>query len=94
MNVDTFGLILIFISGCYIYFWPSRIAFRKDNPYKQIIILINLFFGWTFLVWFILLIYVYFPKEKTLLDPILDPSGTLSAKKIGKRISDFKRASK
>jgi hypothetical protein len=40
------------------------------------------------------LIYVYFPKEKTLLDPILDPSGTLSAKKIGKRISDFKRASK
>ena len=53
-------------------------------------LLVNLFFGWTFVVWFILLIYVYFPKEKTILDPLIDPSGTMSAKKYGDRINDLK----
>ena len=84
------GIILIALLGIYIYFWPTRIAFKNNNAFKGIVLLVNLFFGWTFIVWFILLLYVYFPKEKTILDPLIDPSGTMSAKKYGNRINDLK----
>lgn len=87
------GIALIGIIVLYIYFWPTRIAFKNNNPFKGIVLLVNLFFGWTFVVWFILLIYVYFPKEKTILDPLIDPSGTMSAKKYGNRINDLKTSS-
>ena len=84
------GIALIGIIGFYIYFWPTRIAFKNNNPFKGIILLVNIFFGWTFVVWFILLIYVYFPNKKTILDPIIDPSGTRSFKDYGNRMKDFK----
>ena len=87
------GIALIGIIVLYIYFWPTRIAFKNNNPFKVIVLLVNLFFGWTFIVWFILLIYVYFPKDKTILDPLIDPSGTMSAKKYGNRINDLKTSS-
>jgi hypothetical protein len=87
------GIALIGIIVLYIYFWPTRIAFKNNNPFKVIVLLVNLFFAWTFIVWFILLIYVYFPKEKTILDPLIDPSGTMSAKKYGNRINDLKTSS-
>jgi hypothetical protein len=84
------GIAFIGIIVLYIYFWPTRIAFKNNNAFKGIVLLVNLFFGWTFIVWFILLLYVYFPKEKTILDPLIDPSGTMSAKKYGNRINDLK----
>jgi hypothetical protein len=87
---DIIGISLIGLIIIYIYLWPARIAFKKNNPFKVIILLVNIFFGWTFVVWFILLIYVYFPNKKTILDPIIDPSGTMSAKDYGNRINDLK----
>lgn len=93
MNNETLNIltaILIGVIGIYIYFWPTRVAFKKNNPFKIIILIVNIFFGWTFVVWFILLIYVYFPSKKTILDPIIDPSGTMSAKDYGNRINDLK----
>ena len=87
---DIIGFALIGVIIIYIYLWPARVAFKKNNPFKRIILLVNIFFGWTFVVWFILLIYVYFPNKKTILDPIIDPSGTMSAKDYGNRINDLK----
>ena len=84
------GIALLGIIVLYIYFWPTRIAFKNNNSFKGIVLIVNLFFGWTFVVWFILLIYVYFPNKKTILDPIIDPSGTMSAKDYGNRINDLK----
>lgn len=93
MDNETLNIltaVLIGVIGIYIYFWPTRVAFKKNNPFKIIILIVNIFFGWTFVVWFILLIYVYFPSKKTILDPIIDPSGTMSAKDYGNRINDLK----
>ena len=92
-GIDTPLLIALAFLGLVVYFWPSRVAFKKNNPFKTIILIINLFFGWTFLVWVGLLIYVYFPARKTILDPIIDPSGTMSAKEYGRRINDLKNNS-
>jgi len=89
-DIDTPLIIALLLLGLVIYFWPSRVAFNKNHPFKNIILIINLFFGWTFLVWVGLLIYVYFPARKTILDPIIDPSGTMSAKEYGKRINNLK----
>ena len=63
---DIIGISLVGLIIIYIYLWPARIAFKKNNPFKVIILLVNIFFGWTFVVWFILLIYVYFPNKKTI----------------------------
>ena len=93
MDNETLNIltaVLIGVIGIYIYFWTTRVAFKKNNPFKIIILIVNIFFGWTFVVWFILLIYVYFPSKKTILDPIIDPSGTMSAKDYGNRINDLK----
>ena len=87
---DIIGISLIGLIIIYIYLWPARIAFKKNNPFKVIILLVNIVFAWTFVVWIILLIYVYFPNKKTILDPIIDPSGTMSAKDYGNRINDLK----
>ena len=89
-DIDTPLIIALLLLGLVIYFWPSRVAFSKNHPFKNIILIVNLFFGWTFLVWVGLLIYVYFPARKTILDPIIDPSGTMSAKEYGKRINNLK----
>ena len=86
-------IIAIAIIGLYLYFLPSQVAFNKNNPFKNIILIINLFFGWTFLVWVGLLIYVYFPARKTILDPLIDPSGTMSAKEYGNRFNDLRNNS-
>ena len=82
--------ILFVVIAIYIYFWPTRVAFKKNNPFKIIILIVNIFFAWTVVAWAILLIYVYFPSKKTILDPIIDPSGTMSAKDYGNRINDLK----
>ena len=82
--------ILFVVIAIYIYFWPTRVAFKKNNPFKIIILIVNIFFAWTVVAWSILLIYVYFPSKKTILDPIIDPSGTMSAKDYGNRINDLK----
>jgi hypothetical protein len=83
-------LMLIGFIGVIVAFIPTYIAFGRKNPYKWIILIINIFIGWTGIGWLILLIYTLFPKKRTIVDPILDPTGTMSAKAYGDRMNDFK----
>jgi len=88
------GSVLIFmligLIGVIVAFIPTYIAFGRKNPYKWIILIINIFIGWTGIGWVILLIYTLFPKRRTIVDPILDPTGTMSAKDYGDRMNDYK----
>ena len=43
--------------GMVIYFIPSIIAFRRDAASRWVIFLVNVFFGWTLLIWIIILIW-------------------------------------
>ena len=45
---------LIFIVVILLYLIPSYLAFRHESRIKWFILLANLFFGWTLLVWLIL----------------------------------------
>ena len=45
---------LIFIVVVLLYLLPSYLAFRHESRIKWFILLANLFFGWTLLVWLIL----------------------------------------
>lgn len=50
------GMAALFI-GFPIYFLPSYIAGKKAHPKRRKILLINILFGWTGIVWAILLIW-------------------------------------
>lgn len=43
--------------GMVIYFIPSIIAFRRDAASRWVIFLVNVFLGWTLLIWIIILIW-------------------------------------
>ncbi len=62
--MDDFGGIVL-ILGCIIggaaglalYFLPSIIGFRKNQPNKVSILLLNLFLGWSLVGWVISLVW-------------------------------------
>jgi hypothetical protein len=56
------GIVLL-ILAILIYFLPSIIAFWLDHKYAVSIFVINLFFGWTLIVWVICLAVAFFPTE-------------------------------
>ena len=47
---------LIFIVVILLYLIPSYLAFRHESRIKWLILLANLFFGWTLFAWFLLLL--------------------------------------
>lgn len=65
--------------GIIVAFIPTYIVFGRKNPYKWIILILNMFIGWTGIGWLILLLYTLFPKKRTIVDPILDPTGTVTS---------------
>lgn len=48
-------LLLFFVVGAAFYFLPSIVALIKKAPSKISVIIINLFFGWTFVGWVVAL---------------------------------------
>jgi len=62
---------LIILVIAVLYFVPTVIAFRRNHAYKNIILVINLIFGWTGAGWAIAAIWAVFPSEKSLIDPVL-----------------------
>jgi len=74
-NSSIIGIAFLCIIGLGIYLLPSIISFIRGNSYSVIILLVNIFFAWTLVVWVILLIYTVFPKNKSLISPIISPTG-------------------
>ena len=50
-------VILAGIIGFILYFVPTIVAFKRKTASKWAIFLVNLFFGWTLLVWIVTLIW-------------------------------------
>ena len=49
--------IIISLGLLIIYFIPTVIAFKRTAASKWAIFLVNLFFGWTLLIWIVALIW-------------------------------------
>ena len=50
-------MIIAAFIGIIIHFIPTIIAFKRDAASRWIIFLVNLFFGWTVVVWLVALIW-------------------------------------
>lgn len=57
--MDAIQAIIILLIGFYIYFCPTVIAFNRKIGSSMTILLLNLFFGWTIIMWFVLLIIAF-----------------------------------
>jgi hypothetical protein len=88
---DTFLLIILGLFALGIYLLPSVIAFCRGNSYAAIILLINIFFGWTLIVWVVLFVLAVFPKDKSLISPIISPTGNQTmGEHVGNTINEAK----
>jgi len=56
-------MVVAFI-GLIIYFIPSLVAFKRDAASRWGIFIVNLFFGWTLLIWIIALIWACEGRRK------------------------------
>ncbi len=50
------AIIAVFI-GIIIHFIPAIIAFKRGAASRWVIFLVNLFLGWTFIIWLVALIW-------------------------------------
>lgn len=55
-------MIVWVIVGIVVYFLPTFIAFGRKHPSRIVILLINLFLGWSVLGWLVALIWSFFDK--------------------------------
>lgn len=58
----TFAAILVLILGFFVYFAPSCIAFARGHRNLVPLALLNIVFGWTFIFWFVCLIWALWSK--------------------------------
>jgi len=94
MNVIYIVLIIIgVILGVAIYLLPTLFAFSRKHDYKWIILIINVLFGATILAWVIVLIWAVWPTKKTLIDPVINPTGGYDDAYLGKRAGTYKKYS-
>jgi len=54
--VKGISVLLTILICTALYLLPTIIAFRKGNANKNVVLLLNIFFGWTLLVWVIALL--------------------------------------
>ncbi len=55
--ISIIAVTLTSIIGLIIYFVPSIVAFRRETVSRWGIFFVNLFFGWTLLIWVVALIW-------------------------------------
>lgn len=58
------GIILAVVIGLAVYFLPTIVGFKKGQPNKVAILLLNLFLGWSFIGWIVALVWAV-KKEQT-----------------------------
>ncbi len=68
--MDLFATLIIVGTLNALYFLPSIIARKKTNDFK--VMLVNLFFGWTFIGWVIALVMATNSSDKIDLVKILE----------------------
>jgi hypothetical protein len=57
-----FGTVLLLLLG--IHFLPSFVAFIREQRHAVLILVLNIFFGWTIIGWLVLLIWAAVGEEK------------------------------
>lgn len=65
------GLGLAGIFVLIVYMLPGIIALVRGHSYAWVILAVNLFAGWTGVIWIAMLVWAVWPKEKSLIDPLV-----------------------
>jgi hypothetical protein len=76
-----------------LFFYPSLIAYKRGHAYKNIILVINLVFGFTGIGWALAMIWAIFPSEKSLIDPVVGNPTGLGRRNAGDTIGSAKQGS-
>jgi len=61
--MTTAGTSLILVLAAAIYLAPCIISDKRNHPARTAILLVNIFLGWTLIIWLVCLIWAYSGKE-------------------------------
>jgi hypothetical protein len=67
MDTVVFQVFLAILAICgvlYLYFIPFAIAYARRHKYTKTVFLLNLLFGWTGIVWIVLLVWSFKGKKR------------------------------
>ena len=61
---SAFVWFLIWIAALLINFLPSFVAFAREHESRVLLLVLNIFFGWTGVGWIVLLIWAFAGKKE------------------------------
>jgi hypothetical protein len=64
--VGRTALIFIFLLVGILYFLPGIVAHRNDHPYKEGILILNFFLGWSLIGWVAALVWAMSPRGQAI----------------------------
>jgi len=70
-NAVVYGILALPVAA--IYFYPSIIAYKRENRYKMPIFIFNIIFGWTVIGWGIALVWAYWPDKDENAGKVIQP---------------------
>lgn len=79
------GLIIV---ALLVGFVPAFIAFARQHQYRWIILLLCLFGSWTGIVWLVALVWSAWPKNKSLIDPVVGNVTGTGSRNAGHTLGD------
>jgi uncharacterized protein len=77
------GIGLLLLLAICIYMLPTIFAFARGHGYKWIIFAVNLFSGWTGLIWVAAFVWAIWPREKSLIDPVVGNTTGMGTRNAG-----------
>jgi hypothetical protein len=55
--VDSTTTVIVLMLIVFIYMLPSLIAFSREHPHRDIVVVCNIFLGWTLIAWVIIFLW-------------------------------------
>ena len=72
--VSAYFVFILFLLALYVA--PTIVAFSRGHEYRWVIFALNMFGGWTGLVWVAAMVWAVFPANRSFADPIVgNPTG-------------------
>ena len=71
MDESDFITVFVLIVALIGYILPTIVALFRGHAYKWVILALNVAGGWTGLIWVAALVWAFWPRDKSLIDPVL-----------------------
>jgi hypothetical protein len=55
--LDSLTTVIVLILIVFIYMLPSLIAYSREHPHRDLVVVFNIFLGWTLIGWIVVFLW-------------------------------------